>query len=402
MPPSDEPAASLPAASQPPADEPTASARWPWVARTALAAAMAVAVVSATAAGDPLTIAPGSAARIAGPHAPAGTWSDGHSDADVELISDTVASEAMIRLVPAAFRTHGPDVAKWQHPHGKPINWAAAKRSGAGYAFMKATEGTNVVNPWFRADWSGAARAGLPRGAYHFARPARPLSTATAQAHAYLSVVGRLHRAGDMPAVLDLETNGGLTPGELIQWAQQWVRTVQDATGRAPILYTYRSFWKNSAANSSALNHLPLWLADYSDGHAGAGRVSGPTRPLVGHWRDWAIWQWTDRGRVAGVAAPVDVNVFNGGAKRMRTLADGTRRRSFAPVRPGPALHVHATGGNHSVTVSWMPGFDGNSRPTEWRVTVGGSDRSTVVSGHALAAKVSGLRNGKTYVVHVQ
>ena len=374
-----------------PPSEPVTNTSWNWLPRTAFAIAIAVAAVSATAAGEP-TGRPASAAVAR----------TGGAGVVTELAGESGPSAEMVRLVPEAFRTHGPDVAKWQHPHGKPINWAAAKRSGAGYAFMKATEGTTVVNPWFRADWSGAARAGLPRGAYHFARPALPISTATAQAHAYLRVVGTLHRPGDMPAVLDLESTGGLTPGQLILWAQQWVRTVQDATGRAPILYTYRSFWKNRAANSSALTHLPLWLADYSDGHAGAGRLTGPTRPLVGHWQDWAIWQWTDRGRVAGVAAPVDVNVFNGGAKRMRELADGARHHTIIAVRPGPALRVRAKGGDHSVTVSWMPGFDGNSRPTGWRVTVEGTDRSVVVSGHSLSVRVRGLQNGKTYAVRVE
>jgi GH25 family lysozyme M1 (1,4-beta-N-acetylmuramidase) len=293
-------------------------------------------------------------------------------------------------------------VARYQHPRGQAIDWVAAKRSGIGYAFIKATEGTTVVNPWFRSDWSGARRAGLPRGAYHFARPARPLSTATAQARAFLKVSGRLNRPGDMPAVLDLENNGGLPPGELIAWAQEWVRTVQNATGRAPLLYTYRSFWRRAAANSTALNHLPLWLADYSDGHGGAGRPAGPTRPLVGGWPDWAIWQWTDNGRVSGVAAPVDVNVFNGGAARMRALADGTKRASFAPVRPGPPSRVAAEGGNHSADVSWLPGYDGNSRPRQWRVTAEGTGRSVVVSGRALSARLRGLRNGRAYRIVVE
>ena len=318
------------------------------------------------------------------------------------VIRAEAVSAEMLRLVPPRFRTHGPDVARYQHPRGKPIDWAAAKRSGAGYAFIKATEGTSVVNPWFGKDWAGARRAGLPRGAYHFARPARPLSTATAQARAFVRAAGRLDRPGDMPAVLDLEDSGGLPPGELVAWAQEWVRTVQTATGRAPILYTYRSFWRNAAANSSALNHLPLWLADYSEGHAGAGRPAGPTRPLVGGWRDWAIWQWTDNGRVAGVTAPVDVNVFNGGAARMRKLADGTRHHAFAAARPGPATRVHAEGGDRSATVSWMPGFDGNSRPSGWRVTIEGTGRSVVVSGRALSARVGGLRNGRSYRVTVE
>src|SRR4051812_13584220 len=165
----------------------------------------------ATAAADVVTVEPGGAA-VAGPHA-TGT-----------LVRAEAVSAEMIRLVPARFRTHGPDVARYQHPNGKPINWAAAKRSGAGYAFIKATEGTSVGNPWFRKDWTGLEKTGLPRGAYHFARPARPQSTATAQARAFLRVAGRLDRPGDMPAVLDLEDTGGLSPAELIAWAQEWVR----------------------------------------------------------------------------------------------------------------------------------------------------------------------------------
>lgn len=336
----------------------------------------------------------GTEAPLVGPVAGAG--------GAVFVRAESTASAEMVRLVPAGFRRHGPDVARYQHPKGQPINWVAAKRSGIGYAFIKATEGTTVVNPWFRADWAGAGRAGLPRGAYHFARPALPLSTATAQARAFLEVSGRLDRPGDLPAVLDLENNGGLPPAELIAWAQEWVRTVQTATGRAPLLYTYRSFWRRAAANSTALNHLPLWLADYSDGHGGAGRPAGPTRPLIGGWPDWAIWQWTDNGRVSGVAAPVDVNVFNGGAARMRALADGTRRASFSPVIPGPPSRVRSEGGDRVVDVSWLPGYDGNSRPKQWRVTAEGTGRSVVVPGRAMSARIRGLRNGRAYRIVVE
>lgn len=384
---------------EPPVVEPVAERRGSgrWATRITVGVALALLGICASSAGDLPS------PQVIRSHALGGGPVQGpRAGSTIELEAEDAVSADMVRLVPAGFRRHGPDVAKYQHPKGKAIDWAAAKRSGAGYAFIKATEGTTVVNPWFRVDWAGAGKAGLPRGAYHFARPTLPLSTATTQAHAFLAVAGRLDRAGDMPAVLDLESTGGLRPGQLIAWAQEWVRTVQNATGRAPVLYTYQDFWRRAAANSSALNHLPLWIADYSEGRAGAGRPAGPTRPLVGHWPDWAIWQWTDRGRVPGVAAPVDVNVFNGGAARMRELADGTRRRSFPPLVPGRPTHVRATGGDHGLTVTWMPGFDGNSRPTAWRVSLQGTGRSVVVPGNMLSAHLRGLHNGRTFRLVVE
>ena len=372
------------------------------LAPAAWALALVVAGVFATSVGSLPTVSSSNDDRAAFPRPTATVTVVRPASSSSGVHAESAVSAEMVRLVPAGFRGHGPDVARYQHPDGKPINWVAVKRSGVGYAFIKATEGTTVVNPWFRKDWVGAGRAGLPRGAYHFARPARPLSTATAQARAFLAVAGRLDRAGDMPAVLDLENPGGLSPAELVTWAQEWVRTVQKATGRAPILYTYRSFWRRATLNSPALNHLPLWIADYSDGVAGAGRPAGPTRPLVGAWKDWAIWQWTDNGRIPGVQAPVDVNVFNGGAARMRTLADGTKRVRFRPVTPGPPVRVRASGGDRSISVSWMPGYDGNSRPSAWRVTAVGTGRSVVVSGRALSARLGGLRNGRAYQVVVE
>src|SRR5437764_14208408 len=76
-------------------------------------------------------------------------------------------------------------VSRWQHPYGASINWSAVAAGGARFVFIKATDNTNYVNPYFRSDWTAAHSVGLVRGAYHYARPAWPLSTAVAQARFY-------------------------------------------------------------------------------------------------------------------------------------------------------------------------------------------------------------------------
>src|SRR3954471_23274344 len=99
----------------PPPSEPATNTSWNWLPRTAFAIAIAIAAVSATAAGEP-------SGRSASTPV-ARTRGEGVL---TELAGESGPSAEMVRLVPEAFRTHGPDVAKWQHPHGKPINWAAA------------------------------------------------------------------------------------------------------------------------------------------------------------------------------------------------------------------------------------------------------------------------------------
>ena len=73
--------------------------------------------------------------------------------------------------------------------------------------------GSAYTNPWFASDWSGAGSVGLFRGAYHFARPALPLTTAAVQASTFVSVAGTMGGSHDLAPVLDLEVTGGLSPG---------------------------------------------------------------------------------------------------------------------------------------------------------------------------------------------
>nr|NKQ99664.1 glycoside hydrolase [Escherichia coli] len=57
----------------------------------------------------------------------------------------------------------GIDISKWQGN----VDWASVRAAGTQFAFIKATEGGDHVDERFRTNWDGAARAGVPRGAYH-------------------------------------------------------------------------------------------------------------------------------------------------------------------------------------------------------------------------------------------
>ncbi len=208
---------------------------------------------------------------------------------------------------PASAALTGVDVASYQHPGGAPIDWGAVRAAGHSYAFVKATESTDYTNPWFARDWGGAGAAGLYRGAYHFARPALPISTALDQARYFVSRVGSMGGGLDLPPVLDLEATGGLGQRDLAEWTRAWLAEVQRLTGKSPILYTGYYFWRDAVGNPADIGAAyRLWLPSYP-----SDPESTTFRPLVpAGWRMWTFWQYRSNGSVPGISGEVDMNRF--------------------------------------------------------------------------------------------
>ena len=56
---------------------------------------------------------------------------------------------------PAAYAVHGIDVSRFQGD----IDWRAVRRAGVAFAYVKATEGGDHLDPRFRDNWRAARRA---------------------------------------------------------------------------------------------------------------------------------------------------------------------------------------------------------------------------------------------------
>jgi lysozyme len=180
------------------------------------------------------------------------------------------------------------------------VNWPEVAGSGASFAFVKATQGITYVDPHFTVNWPAMKSAGLLRGAYHFYEPA---DDPHSQAQHFLSTVSL--EPGDLPPVLDVEINGGVSDGQLWSGVSTWLQVVQAATGRQPIVYTAPGFWNGNSPDLALTCH-PLWLADYA---------SQPTLPEG--WSTWQFWQHSQTGTVPGVSAAVDLNLFNGTVQQL-------------------------------------------------------------------------------------
>lgn len=187
------------------------------------------------------------------------------------------------------------------------VNWRAYRRSHR-RAVVKATEGTGYRDPTFtKARWDAMRQAGVKRGAYHFAHPGRndPVAEADFFVNTVNSVGGR-RRFFDLPLVLDVEVNHGLSGAALVHWCTVFCSHVRKRTGRGCIVYTGNWFWGNLPAPG---NGGWAWLSGYPQlvvPRAFAGRV-------FAH-------QFTDHASVAGVHGPCD---------QSRTLVRGLTLRAL-------------------------------------------------------------------------
>ncbi len=187
----------------------------------------------------------------------------------------------------------GIDVSYWQGA----IDWSAVAGAGIDFAIARVSHGLGTIDTRFDANWAGIRANGLVRGAYQYFEPTQD---ALAQANLLIDLMGPLE-PGDLPPVLDLEEADGRTPAELSEMSRIWLTRVEEATGRKPMIYTGKYFWRDSVG-SLDFGDNPLWIAQW-----------GPVCPdLPAPWTRWAFHQTSATGRVAGISGDVDTNLFNG------------------------------------------------------------------------------------------
>ncbi len=200
------------------------------------------------------------------------------------------------------------------------IDWTKVKDSGRLFAFIKATQGNYNKQATFAATWASAKAAGVLRSPYHFFDGT---IDGVAQAQWFLDEVNAAGglQPGDLAPMLDIECptssvqaqaqssceyagdSGWVATATLKQRIYDWIDTVQAATGRTPILYSYPSWFPDVMFTDAMLASYPLFIATYST----CASVPSP-------WTQAQFWQYSASGTVPGITGQVDVDRFIGSA----------------------------------------------------------------------------------------
>ena len=210
----------------------------------------------------------------------------------------------------------GIDVSYWDAG----IDWPKVRAAGQRYVFTKATEGDFYQDPTMDDNWFGAKKAGLLRGAYHFFRCN---VDAKKQANYYIDYVRTLKDDGELPPVLDLESNDGQKKEKIIPAVKTWLDRVEAAFGRKPIIYSGQYFLQDFLSEAGGgppawAKDYPLWLAQYPNQY-----VEGMQPSLPRGWFKWTIWQYSEKGKVNGFGdnVSVDLDLFNGTLEELYKFA---------------------------------------------------------------------------------
>lgn len=203
---------------------------------------------------------------------------------------------------PEGYSIRGIDISH----HQGDINWDKLSQATMGkepisFIFIKGTEGTSLLDENFNDNFYQAREHGFLRGVYHFFLPDK---SAKEQAEFFLHQVHL--EEGDLPPVLDIEIDGGLSDEQLREAALTWLKIVGDHYGVKPIIYANYKF-KLRYLNTKEFEGYPYWIAHYYVLN-------------LSYKGKWRFWQHTDCGRLEGISGKVDFNIYNGSMYDLRHL----------------------------------------------------------------------------------
>lgn len=189
----------------------------------------------------------------------------------------------------------GIDVSEWQ---GR-INFKEVAESGIEVVYIRASEGTSYIDPYFMDNYRGAKENGIRVGFYHFLT-ATTTEEAEREAKFFVSNIKGLEP--DCKLAMDFEVFNGLGREEINRISKVFLEKVEELSGKECVIYSDASNARDVFDEELAKKY-PIWVADYF--------VDEPENN--GKWDSWVGFQYSDKGRIKGISGNVDRDRFTGG-----------------------------------------------------------------------------------------
>ena len=187
----------------------------------------------------------------------------------------------------------GIDVSGYQ----KKPDWMVVKEQGVDFAILRIMKSSGKDSS-FEYNYSGCGAAGILRGVYRFSYA---LTEAQAKEEARGVLTALAGRKLEMGVWLDLEWSRQRALGKrtIRKLANIWMKTIRDG-GYECGIYCNTDWYVNVCQGLNA----KYWIARYPDSDNGTLKES--LRPRVGE----AGWQYSSKGKLAGIAGNVDLDIW--------------------------------------------------------------------------------------------
>lgn len=191
----------------------------------------------------------------------------------------------VLAMLPIAVsQAQGIDVSKFQGT----INWRkVAKSKSVKFVYIRATEGTSIKDPQYKANVDSARDAGLLVGSYHVYSSKTSAYTQFAN---FKNVV--VKRKQDLIPVLDIE---GYHSGHLdMARVDKLLELMEKEYGAKPMIYTSEKVYTEHFSGKKYLSYH-IFVAKYK----GSPSIR------------YTLWQHSKTGRVSGIKGDVDLDKFH-------------------------------------------------------------------------------------------
>ncbi|KRK55428.1 lysozyme M1 (1,4-beta-N-acetylmuramidase) [Lactobacillus johnsonii ATCC 33200] len=237
-------------------------------------------------------------------------------------------AQAATDNVPA--RSAGIDVSSWQSTN---LNQQA--KSGAQFAVVKVSEGTNYQNPNAQGQIQSAEQNNMMTMGYHYTHFGSDSNRAVQEGNYAVNSAQQAglpqgsYLATDWEQDVNNNTNGSVAANT--NAITSFMDTVHDG-GYNPMLYSSEWLLKNKVDTNKISEKYPnaLWVAKYKTN----GREDNPDFNYFPSMDNVAIWQYTQNWRGQNVDGNVNVVPLSNKTNTNNSNANNGQSSSQAPARP--------------------------------------------------------------------